>query len=98
MKDPVNRDALIKIAMDAMRIDAQLADVMITSTLADFASNMRLDGLKNAEEALLKTGLISKKVNVEAFYCPGSLYPFLDVKLRVAVHPSAKRDKLSVID
>ena len=63
-----NRDALIKIAMDAIRIDAQLADVMITSTLADFASNMRLDGLKNAEEALLKTGLISKKVNVEAFY------------------------------
>jgi NitT/TauT family transport system substrate-binding protein len=73
MKDPANRDALIKIAMDAMRIDAQLADVVITSTLADFASNMRLDGLKNAEAALLKTGLISKKVDVEAFCYPGSL-------------------------
>lgn len=47
--------------------------IVISCCLADFASNMRLDGLKNAEAALLKTGLISKKIDVEAFCYPGSL-------------------------
>ena len=73
MKDPKNRDELVKLAIQKMKINEHLADVVVTSTLVDFSPNLRLEGLENAEAALLKVGLIPAKVDVKAFCYPGSL-------------------------
>ncbi len=73
MKNPANRADLVKLAERTMKIDSHLADVVVATTLGDFSADLRLDGLKNAEDALLKVGLIPKKVDIEAFCYPGSL-------------------------
>lgn len=75
MKNPANRSALVELAVREMKVDERLADIVVTSTLSDFNSNMRIDGLKNAEAALLKVGLLSKPIDVQAFCYPGACTP-----------------------